>query len=147
MANPVLTDQRFTTDALAPTTTSTDSATMTHGGVVGALSFLFVLLVAAASLAWWHFSSLMPLSTIKTTIPRETNTQILIAALAAFVVAIAMVMMPRGAKVLAPLYALAEGVVIGAISYVYNAQFPGIVVEAVGATLGVAFVMLFLYAT
>ena len=34
---------------------------------------------------------------------------------------------------------------MGAISAAYNAQWDGIVVQAVGATLGVFFVMLFLY--
>jgi uncharacterized YccA/Bax inhibitor family protein len=54
---------------------------------------------------------------------------------------------PKLAKFGAPLYALCYGVVLGAISAVYNNSYDGIVVQAILATLGVFFVMLFLYAT
>jgi uncharacterized YccA/Bax inhibitor family protein len=42
-------------------------------------------------------------------------------------------------------YALAEGVVLGAISRAYSEQYDGIVTQAIGATLGVFVVMLLLY--
>jgi len=46
-----------------------------------------------------------------------------------------------------PGYALAQGAVVGAISKVFNLQYPGIVLQAVGATIGVFVVMLVLYRT
>jgi uncharacterized YccA/Bax inhibitor family protein len=54
---------------------------------------------------------------------------------------------PRTAPFLAPLYALAYGVTLGAISAVYEFEFSGIVLQAILATLGVFGVMLFLYAS
>jgi uncharacterized YccA/Bax inhibitor family protein len=45
----------------------------------------------------------------------------------------------------APIYALAEGVVLGSISRAYSDRYQGIVVQAVGATLGVFVVMLLMY--
>jgi uncharacterized YccA/Bax inhibitor family protein len=54
---------------------------------------------------------------------------------------------PKIARFTAPVYALAYGVVLGAISAVYNSQWDGIVVQAIMATLSVFFVMFFLYAT
>jgi uncharacterized YccA/Bax inhibitor family protein len=51
---------------------------------------------------------------------------------------------------LAPAYALLEGLFLGAVSAMYNNAFanvaPGIVMNAVGLTLGTAFAMYFLYA-
>jgi uncharacterized YccA/Bax inhibitor family protein len=52
---------------------------------------------------------------------------------------------PHLSRVLAPVYALAQGIVVGAISRAYSVEYDGIVVQAVGATLGVFVVMLLLY--
>ena len=51
------------------------------------------------------------------------------------------------ARFLGTFYALIEGVVVGAISHVYEGVSQGVVLQAVGATLGVFAVMLFLYAS
>lgn len=47
----------------------------------------------------------------------------------------------------APLYAGLEGVLLGAISSMFNQQYPGIAIQAVSLTIGTLFVMLFIYAT
>jgi uncharacterized YccA/Bax inhibitor family protein len=52
---------------------------------------------------------------------------------------------PTFARVLAPVYAVATGVAVGAISKAYNDAYSGIVLQAVGATLGVFVVMLVAY--
>ena len=54
---------------------------------------------------------------------------------------------PKLARFLAPLYALAYGTVLGAISAVYNNSWDGIVVQAILATMGVVLAMFVLYAT
>ncbi len=54
---------------------------------------------------------------------------------------------PKYARILAPVYALAEGYFVGAISKAYNTYQGGIVTKAVGATVAVFAVMLFLYRT
>ena len=51
------------------------------------------------------------------------------------------------APVTAPLYAVAEGLALGAISGMYNLQFHGIVIQAVMLTVGVLGLMLGLYTT
>ena len=56
-------------------------------------------------------------------------------------------MNPRRAPVTAPLYALAEGYILGAVSAAFNAQTEGIVSAAVLATLCVFVAALLLYAT
>src|SRR5690606_11313103 len=51
------------------------------------------------------------------------------------------------ARFTAPLYAVVQGLVVGAISHFYEATYEGIVLQAVGLTVGVFVLMLVLYAT
>jgi uncharacterized YccA/Bax inhibitor family protein len=46
-----------------------------------------------------------------------------------------------------PAYAFFEGLLIGGVSIFFETLFPGIVLQAVGLTMGVLFLMLFLYRT
>ncbi len=61
--------------------------------------------------------------------------------------AILTILKPKLARFTAVFYAAAEGALLGAISHMYEAQFNGIVLQAVGLTIGVFLVMLFLYST
>ncbi len=54
---------------------------------------------------------------------------------------------PQVAKITGSAYAICEGVVLGGVSYYYQALYDGIVMQAVGITLIAFFSMLFLYAT
>lgn len=54
---------------------------------------------------------------------------------------------PQLSPIIAPLYAVAEGFFIGALSKMYETYYDGIVVQAIGATLAVFAVMLILYRT
>jgi uncharacterized YccA/Bax inhibitor family protein len=54
---------------------------------------------------------------------------------------------PRKSVWAAPLYAVCEGLCLGALSAMFNAQTNGIVLQAVGLTFGVLFLMLLLYRT
>lgn len=47
--------------------------------------------------------------------------------------------------IIAPIYALVEGVFVGAVSLMYASLFDGIIFHAVSLTIGVLFLMLFLY--
>ena len=78
-------------------------------------------------------------------------------AIGGFILALITIFKPKASPVTAPLYAIAEGLFLGAISAVYesaygspNGQagaFSGIVIQAVGLTLGVLATMLVLYGT
>jgi uncharacterized YccA/Bax inhibitor family protein len=52
---------------------------------------------------------------------------------------------PKNAAITAPIYAAFEGFFVGSISALYNTFFHGIVVQAIGLTLAILFVMLILY--
>lgn len=54
---------------------------------------------------------------------------------------------PKLAKFLAPVYAFAEGALLAGLSLMFEAKFPGIVVQAVAGTFLAFFVMLVLYRT
>ena len=114
---------------------------MTANGAMSATLFLMVLLVAAATFGW---------SSVQTIGVGEAVTfpsWAMIALIVGFVSVLVATFKPTTARFLAPVYALAEGAVVGAISKVFNIQYPGIVLQAVGATIGVFVVMLTLYRT
>jgi uncharacterized YccA/Bax inhibitor family protein len=52
---------------------------------------------------------------------------------------------PNWAPVTAPIYALLEGLLLGAISGVFEQQYPGIVLQAISATFGTLFALLMAY--
>jgi uncharacterized YccA/Bax inhibitor family protein len=160
VANPILTDKAFekaTADAsgagyaLPPPAPDTQAGMsdgpispyrayqpMTLDGTIARTGLLFVLLLISAV---WGWNQVEVQAGQVTGFPGWS----LIAVLIGFGAVIACSFKPTMSKWLAPIYALAEGVFVGAISAAYNVQWNGIVVQAVGATLGVFFVMLFLY--
>lgn len=114
--------------------------TMTVGGVAQTTGILFLLLMVAAFFGWT--------ATETNALGQAQLPGLAIAAIfVGFVLAIVLAFKPMLAKFLAPLYAIAEGYFVGAISKAYEAEWNGIVVQAAGATLGVFLVMLFLYRT
>ncbi len=72
---------------------------------------------------------------------------ILIVLLGALALAMVCIFKPNLARIAAPLYSLTEGVFLGAISHLYEAQWNGIVVQAILATIAVFIVCLTLYVT
>jgi len=113
--------------------------TMTISGTATATGVLLVLLLASAVAGWAMTESNAVSGEVK--FPALAIGGVLLG----FVCAIVLHFKPTFARVLAPVYALAEGFFLGAISKVYNEAYDGIVVQAVGATLAVFAVMLFLY--
>ena len=69
----------------------------------------------------------------------------LVGIIAAFILAIIISFKPKTAPVLSPIYAFGEGLVLGGISFIFEASYPGIVMVAVAATFLSLFLMLMLY--
>lgn len=65
----------------------------------------------------------------------------------AFVIALIVIFAKKTAPFLSPVYAVAEWIAIWVISVYYEQMFPGIVMQAVGLTFWVFFMMLMLYKT
>ena len=112
--------------------------TMTEKGTLNKFGLLLMLLVAAASFTWKGAAE-----------GKNMVGWMLGGAIIGLIVAIVLAFRPQWSSYLAPVYALAEGVFLGAISAYYNNAFaekaPGIVMQAVGITFGVVIAMFVLY--
>jgi uncharacterized YccA/Bax inhibitor family protein len=130
-------------DTISPWTpaapTDVDEETFTVSGAVWSTACLLVLLFAGGAVGW--------AATEVGVDGVELPGWIFLPLFGALGIAIATVFRPHWARFTAPIYALTEGVVVGAISHLYEARFDGIVFQAVVGTAGVLAVMLFLYAT
>lgn len=116
-----------------------DSGVMTVSGAASATLMLALVLIASATVTWFSIDE-----------PIEGQLQfptgwVIGGLIIGLIAVIAASFKPHLSKILAPIYAIAEGVVVGAISRAYSVQYDGIVIQAVGATLGVFVVMLLLY--
>jgi uncharacterized YccA/Bax inhibitor family protein len=119
--NPLMSDKAFSEHAYGNP--------MTIGGTLAKTAFSFMILGTTAAAAWvYQLEALM--------IP---------AAIFAFVVAMITIFNKQSAGYTTPIYAALEGVVLGSISHVFERMYPGIVPQAVLATLGVLGTMLALY--
>jgi uncharacterized YccA/Bax inhibitor family protein len=111
--------------------------TMTIQGTVNRTALLLVLAMATATASW----------VLGTSGGSGVAGWALVASLAGLGVAIATIVRPRWSPVTAPIYALVEGVVLGVVSMWFEAEFPGIAIQAVALTFGVLGAMLVLYTT
>lgn len=135
-SNPVLSDRYFGQDADRSLTTE---ERMTARGSVGKTFALLFIAVAAASL---------PVARYYDTGSLDSTAPYLIGGLiGGLIFALITVFKPKAAPWTAPIYAGLEGLFLGAISTVFEAQYPGIVIQAIGLTFAVTLVMLFLYQT
>ena len=113
---------------------------MTVSGTATATITLLMLILVSATITWLSIAT--PVAGAPVVLPIGW---VLGGFIIGFIAVIASSFKPHLARFLAPIYALAEGVVLGAISRAYSEQYEGIVVQAVGATLGVFVVMLLMY--
>jgi uncharacterized YccA/Bax inhibitor family protein len=153
MSNPLLNDKAMSKAAQAgwgapdPSTRATPiddgpisawhGGVMTVSGTASATGVLMVLLLASAVVGW---------NSIDTATEGFPGLALL-GVVVGFGCVIAMMFRPMWARILAPIYALAEGFFVGVISKFYEAEQHGIVLQAVGATLATFLVMLVLYRT
>lgn len=132
-SNPTLNQKTFT--QVQPGT-----GTMTETGTINKFGLLAALLIASASFTWKAFAD-----------GKLVQSWMIGGAIIGFILALVIVFRPIWAYFLAPLYALAEGVFLGAISAFYNDAFssiaPGIVMQAIALTFGVVIAMFLSYRT
>jgi uncharacterized YccA/Bax inhibitor family protein len=157
MANPLLNDKAFgeaaTRDGatwqppiddgpISPWQSAADRVErMTVAGTAQATALLLVLLLVAAAFGWAAVDSPAPGQAVS--FPAIAFLGVIVG----FAAVIASMFKPSLARVLAPVYALAEGYFVGAVSKAYESYQHGIVLQAVGVTLGVFTVMLLLHVT
>tara|TARA_B100002052_G_C15837405_1_gene578454 strand:+ start:778 stop:1518 length:741 start_codon:yes stop_codon:yes gene_type:complete len=103
---------------------------MTINGTINKTGFSLFLLMVSSILTWAN-PSLMVMA-----IP---------ATIMGIILAIATIFKPVYGYVTVPLYAIVEGVVLGAISWVFESSYPGIVIQAVFLTFGTLASLLLAY--
>jgi uncharacterized YccA/Bax inhibitor family protein len=132
MGNPALTAKAFSEyDSYA----GGRAAVMTVQGAATKTLCLLGLLAVTGAAAWQMTASN----------PEAAVGYMFGAAIGGLVVALATVFKKTWSPVTAPIYAVLEGFLIGAISYTYQRQYAGIVPVALALTLGVFVIMLVLY--
>jgi len=109
----------------------TTSDTMTIEGTVNK-SGILILLTMAGAFAGWN---------------SQSSGVLILSLIVSFVLSLVIIFKPHTATYLSQPYALIEGLLLGSISSVYAARYPGIVSNTLFATVGCFVLMLFLYRT
>ena len=164
--NPILSDKAFgeTPPAQSPSPahewessqaggaaspTAAPGRVMTLGGVSAATLFIFTFLLIGAAYGWTLVTEgspeLLTDGSTRTPVSFDNPGLLFGCMIGAFVIAMITVFKPKLARFTALPYALLEGALLGMVSHYYNAQFDGIVVQAILATFGVFLAMLALY--
>ena len=116
---------------------------MSVNGVITASSVLFILLLISASFGWSAAGG----TTLDGAETYSFPPIAMVGIIVGFIAVIASSFKPMLAKFLGPVYAIGYGFAVGAISKGYETFQDGIVLQAVGATISVFFVMLVAYRT
>jgi uncharacterized YccA/Bax inhibitor family protein len=126
--------------------TAASGETMTINGTVDKTVIMLVLLMVSALYIWNMFYSNLPLEGAK--VMADKFMKLVIGGMiASFVLAVVTVFIKRASPVTAPLYAIAEGLLVGSVSAFLELRFHGIVIQAVSLTLAVMFCLLAAYRT
>jgi uncharacterized YccA/Bax inhibitor family protein len=131
-SNPTLSDKAFRTEGVAY-----GQEAMTLQGTVNKTGILLLCSVATAAWTWNQF--------LHSRSPEAVMPAALIGAIGGFIVALVTVFKKEWSPVTAPLYALLEGFILGAVSAIFEVRWPGLPIQAVSLTFGVLIVMLVAY--
>ncbi|MEK9657084.1 MAG: Bax inhibitor-1/YccA family protein [bacterium] len=129
-SNPILSNDIFSAH------TRVETEQMTIQGTVNKCFLLLVMVLGAASWTWRLFF--------------ESGAQavtpfIVVGAIGGLVLALMTYFKTQWAHVTAPAYAVCQGLFLGALSSMFEASYPGIVIQAVGLTFGTLFCLLGAY--
>jgi uncharacterized YccA/Bax inhibitor family protein len=130
-ANPALKEKTFTDVRVAA-----NEPAMSLQGVSTKSLVLVLLTVFSASFTWTAVAG----GNVGILGPAA-----LVGGLGGLIVALVTIFKPNVSPYTAPIYAVLEGLLLGAISQIYNARFAGIPVQAVALTFGVFMALLFIY--
>jgi uncharacterized YccA/Bax inhibitor family protein len=136
--NPALNKNTFTGFASAEETSA-----MTISGTVNKIAIMLLLVLGGAWYTWkLAFEAIQtdPLLASRAIMPWMIG-----GGIGGFVVAIITVFKRRWAGITGPIYAVLEGLFLGGISALFEARYPGIVMQAVALTFAILFALLFAY--
>lgn len=136
-SNPALNKEVFT-----PRQAVATSEYMTLGGTVNKTVIMLLLLLCAAGYVWNGLQNVPGQDVID---PSSVYPLTIIGAIAGLILALITIFKKSWSPVTAPLYAVCEGFFLGGISSIFEARYPGIVIQAVGLTFGTLFALLMAY--
>lgn len=131
-SNPVMTGKVYEKVG----TTAAGSSTMTINGTITKIGLMLLLVIAAAAYTW---------NIVMGADPGKASTLAIVGAIGGFIMALVTIFRPKSSAITAPIYAILEGLFLGAISAIINTRYPGVAFQAVLLTIGTLFTMLFLY--
>ncbi len=115
---------------------SAGAPVMTINGTINKIGLMLLLVIGAAAYTW---------KIVMGENPGSAGTLAIVGAIGGFIMAMVTVFRPQSSAITAPIYAILEGLFLGAISAIINAKYPGVAFQAVLLTIGTLFTMLFLY--
>ena len=137
--NPALTKEMFRTTSRA----QTQAGVMTIDGTVNKAFLMFGLVILGAFYTWRLFFNAATMEAGASAV----MPWLIGGAIGGFILALVTIFKRTWAGITAPLYAVLEGLFLGGLSALLEAQFSGIVIQAVGLTFGTMFVLLAAYKT
>ncbi|HZL57363.1 MAG TPA: Bax inhibitor-1/YccA family protein [Bryobacteraceae bacterium] len=132
-SNPVLGDRTFTASAVHVGY----GPAMTIAGTVNKAGVLMLCMLLTASYTWNQFLTTHNAAAI--------GGYTMLGAFGGFIVAMVTVFKKEWSPVTAPVYALLEGLFLGALSATMELRFPGIAIESVALTFGTCLCLLMVY--
>jgi uncharacterized YccA/Bax inhibitor family protein len=134
--NPALSEKKFSSTVISDVLDMENA--MTVKGTLQKFGFLLIMVLGSSFYSWKQFAD-----------GGAVNGMLLTGVIGGLITGIVISFKKEWSQYLAPLYALMQGLFLGAISAMYNAAFaekaPNIVISAVGLTFGVAVAMYLLY--
>lgn len=126
-SNPVLDESKFSNQEMLME--AVPGQTMTSSGAVNKSLFLGILMLCTAFLGYNAPSGFLLIGS----------------AVVGLILVIVASFKKQWSPTIAPIYALVQGLFVGAVTAFYASAFDGIVFQAVSLTMGMLFLMLFLY--
>ncbi|MBC7741617.1 MAG: Bax inhibitor-1/YccA family protein [Bdellovibrionaceae bacterium] len=124
MSNPALNEK-----TLMKLRDVTDTSKMTISGTINRAGLLILITILGAYLGYGQHSPVIMIGSL----------------IVGIALSLIIIFKPHTSPMLAPAYALVEGVLLGSISAVYSVMYPGIVANALILTLSILVLMLSLY--
>lgn len=126
--NPALSSEAFNSQTI---NVSNQSETMTLEGTVNKASISIFLVIVSGVIGFRNFESLQGF--------------LIPGLIIGFIIALVTIFKKHLAPTTTPIYAIVEGLVMGAFSAFFETQYPGIVMQALGLTFSIFITLLFLY--
>lgn len=138
-SNPVLSKTAFNSRSYATTYTET----MTLNGTINKSVAMLLLVIVGALYTWNMFFGATNIEAGSALVSKW----IAIGGIGGFIAALITIFKRSWAYITAPIYAILEGLFLGAVSAFFEASYPGIVIQAIALTFGTMFILLLGYRT